>query len=67
MEKKSKAIIDQVRRAEILARLYLQNKQTIKALEQVHKLLALNQSNKAYYYRVLECKEIDYNDLANIE
>lgn len=67
MEKKSKVIVDEVRRAETLARLYLTNKQTIKALEQVHKLLALNQTNKAYFYRVLDCKDIDYNDPANID
>lgn len=65
MEKKSKVIVDQVRRAEILARLYLRNNQTMKALEQVTKLLALNQSNKAYYYRVLECKGVDHKDPAN--
>jgi hypothetical protein len=67
MDKKSKVIVDEVRRAETLTRLYLQNKQTLKALDQVHKLLALNSSNKAYYYRVLECKEIDYNDPANVD
>lgn len=36
-------------------------------MEQVHKLLALNQTNKAYYYQVLEAKEIDYNDPTNVE
>lgn len=51
----------------MLLRLYLQDKKTNKALEQVNVLLELNQSNKEYYYQVLECKGIDYKDPGNIK
>lgn len=66
LEKKSKAIVDEVRRSETLLRLYLLDKKTNKALDMVNRLVALNQHNKEYYYKVLECQAIDYNDGANI-
>lgn len=57
-----KAIMDDVRKNEILANLYLQNNQRSKAIECLETLLKLNSSNAAYYKQILEAKEATGDD-----
>ena len=66
IEKKSKYILDEVRRSEMLIKLLILDKKSNKALNEVNKLIEINQWNKDYYELALECKGIDYKDPANI-
>ena len=51
-----KAIMDDVRKNEILVKLYLQNNQKTKAIECLEHLLKLNSCNAEYYKQILEAK-----------
>ena len=61
MTKKSvdKIICDEVRKYEILSRLYLKNNQVKKCIESLDQLLMINSSNKIYYKQILTASEAD--------
>lgn len=58
-------LIDDVRKNELLARLYLKNGQTKNAVMCLENLLRLNSSNQEYYKQILAASEIDIKDPAN--
>lgn len=61
MTKKSvdKIICDEVRKYEILSRLYLKNNQVKKCIESLDQLLMINSSNKIYFKQILTASEAD--------
>ena len=62
-----KAIMDDVRKNEILVKLYLQNNQKTKAIECLEHLLKLNSCNAEYYKQILEAKEAVGDDQKTAE
>ena len=51
-------IVDDVRKNEILANLYIKNNQSKKAIETLEVLLRLNSSNSIYYHMILKAEGI---------
>jgi hypothetical protein len=52
-----KIICDEIRKNEILARLYLKNNQNKKSIECLEILLSYNSSNKDYLKKILEASD----------
>ena len=59
IEKNTKFMVDDIRRIEILAEMFVKNKQVKKAIEQYENLLKLNPDNKDYIIAIIKVSNID--------
>jgi hypothetical protein len=57
--KNTKFIVDDVRRNELLVRLYMKSGLTRKAIEHLEELVQLNSCNSDYYKGILEANGLD--------
>jgi len=61
LEKKSKKIVDEVRKNEMLTQFYLKCNMTNKAKRSLETLLEINPNNKDYFLKMLQAEGVDVN------